>query len=385
MTDVLDRLRAADPAAALDAVVDDAQLHLWCEAGLQQVLSEAWPLPDVPALVSDDGSPANVRRLPGPRRAGDHVDADRRSTVARPSARSVTVPATDGHLAGRSARRWWVTAAGVAAAVVLAVTFGLPGRTSPAVAATPAMLHYAQAATSKGEALALAQECLERQRARRGTATAFTVGWREWSLATRIDGEQVTSAVVPVRVSLTRRADGSAELVRRTSMPEFPDRVSRERWVEAGRPAARPVTVDHQRWAPGEFRPEAAGLPDDPARLLPALSQGHPIAELGDAEVLVAIADAYRSTLLSPAQQAALFAFAAGRPGLEPYGSVTDRAGRRGYALSVESDLSGLPTRYTAIFDPVSGRLLDFEQTLTRTAGRLNVPVPATIGYTVFE
>jgi hypothetical protein len=56
-----------------------------------------------------------------------------------------------------------------------------------------------------------------------------------------------------------------------------------------------------------------------------------------------------------------------------------------GYALSVESDHTGLPTRYTAIFDPATGRLLDLEQTLTRSAGSLAVRVPATIGYTVFE
>jgi hypothetical protein len=333
VTDVMDRLRAADPAAAFAPLLDDARLQRWGDEGLRQV-------------------------LPGAAR----------------SSRSA------------AARRWWVPAAGVAAALVLAVTLGLPGSTAPAVAATPAMLQYASAAaTSKVEATALARECLARQRARRDTPTAFTVGWREWSLSTRVGGEQVTSAVVPVEVSLTRRADGSAELVRRTSAPEFPDRASRERWVEAGRPAARPVTVQHQRWAPGGFTPEAAALPDDPDHLLPALAQGHPIAELGDAEVLVAIADAYRSTLLSPAQQAALFAVATGRPGLEPFGRVTDRAGRPGYALSVESDHSGLPTRYTAIFDPTTGRLLDLEQTLTRSAGRLNVAVPATIGYTVFE
>jgi hypothetical protein len=115
------------------------------------------------------------------------------------------------------------------------------------------------------------------------------------------------------------------------------------------------------------------------------LARDHPIAELGDAEVLVAVADAYRAGELSPAQRAAMFSVVASRRGVEALGRVTDRAGRSGYALSVESDHSGLPTRYTAIFDPASGRLLDLEQTLTRTAGALNVPVPSTIAYTVFE
>jgi hypothetical protein len=337
MTDVLERVRAADPAIAWTRDVSDAQLRQWCDDGLRQVWDRT-------------RQPADVRS---------------RASRRRP---------------------WWVPAAGVAAAAALAITFGLPVRTPPAMAATPPVLHYAQqASTSKGEVLAIAQDCLRRQRERRARPEAFTLSWTEWSLSSRVDGKVVTSAVVPMKVSLSRSADGSAELVRRTSAPQFPDEASRERWVSDGRPAARPVTVDEQRWAPRGFHPDAAALPADPDRLLPALSKQHPIAELGDAEVLVAIADAYRSTQLSPAQQAALFTFAAARPGLEPLGQVTDRAGRSGYALSVESDHTGLPTRYTAIFDPATGRLLDVEQTLTRTAGALNVPVPATIGYTVFD
>jgi hypothetical protein len=363
MTDLLDRLRAADPAAGLDRLLPDAQLDQWLDAGLHQVLSIVSPPADVrtdgptTGPVLDDGVPAEAVTL---------ADRHRRA-----------------HLPGR---RWWVPAAGVAAAAALAISLGLPGRTPTAMAATPPMLRYSQSATtSQAQAQAIAQECLERQRSKRVVPQAFTVRWSEWSLATRVGGRQVTSAVVPVQVSLVRQADGSAELVRRTSAPQFPDRASRERWLRDGEPAARPVTVDHQRWAPGGLALEASDLPDDPARLLPALARAHPIEQLGDAEVLVAIADLYRSARLSPAQQAALFAVAASRPGIEPYGRVTDRAGRAGYALSVESDHTGLPTRYTAIFDPVTGRLLDLEQTLTRSAGSLNVPVPSTIGYTLFE
>jgi hypothetical protein len=379
MTELLARVRAADPAAALDQLVSDAELAAWCDAGLHQVLSVPSPLADVrpDATAPDDARPAPVGVLPRQRRPA--AWAHRRREIGRPAAGSR-------RRAPVSARRWWVPAAGVAAAVALAVSLGLPGRTATAVAATPSVLKYTQvASTSRAEAQAIAQECLERQRSARAVPAAFTVRWSEWSLATRVAGRQVTSAVVPVQVSLTRRSDGSAELVRRTSAPQFPDRASRERWVDDGRPAAQPVTVGHERWAPGGFSPDASALPDDPDRLLPALAEGHPIEQLGDAEVLVAIADAYRSARLSPAQQAALFSFAASRAGLEPFGQVTDRAGRVGYALSVESDYSGLPTRYTAIFDPATGRLLDLEQTLTRSAGSLGVRVPATIGYTVFE
>lgn len=375
MSDVLERLRAADPARALGGLLTDVQLRTWREAGLREVLSGARRPVDVPARPDDEplAAAAAMPVLPGQRRG----EPPEHALGAAPTARRGR---------SRAVRRFLTPAAAVAAAVTLAVTLGLPGRTDPAVAATPALLQYAQiASTSKSEAQTLASDCLERQRSQRAAPVSFTVRWTEWSLNTQVDGRVVTSAVVPVQVSLSRRSDGSAELVRRTSAPQFPDRASRERWEDEGRPAAQPHTVDQQRWAPGGMRLESASLPDDPERLLPVLSRSHPIDEIGDAEVLIAIADTYRSAELSPAQQAALFAVAASRPGLQSFGRVTDRAGRTGFALSVESDHSGLPTRYTAIFDLVTGRLLDLEQTLTTSAGRLNVTVPATIAYTVFD
>jgi hypothetical protein len=385
MTDLLAQVRAADPAVPLARLLTVAQQREWCEAGLRQVLSGAAQADGVGQRSGE--SDVAVTPLP----------AQRRTTSAEAPAPSAAVPerrraGAPGELRGsrvgrpRGSRRWWVGAAGAAAAAALAVVLGLPGRTPPAVAATPPSLHYAQvASTSKAEAQLLARNCLERQRSHRTAPDSFTVRWSEWSLNTRVDGTVVTSAVVPVQVSLTRRADGSAELVRRTSAPQFPDKASRERWADEGRPAATPVTLAQEVWGPGGLEPRSASLPADPGRLLPALARDHPIAELGDAEVLVAVADAYRAGELSPAQRAAMFSVVASRRGVEALGRVTDRAGRPGYALSVESDHSGLPTRYTAIFDPASGRLLDLEQTLTRTAGALNVPVPSTIAYTVFE
>jgi hypothetical protein len=375
MTDVLERLRAADPARAFGGFLTDAQLRTRREAGLREVLSGARRPVAVPVRADDE-----------PLAAGPAVPVLPEQRHAAPPAGPLGAAPAAHRRRSRAVRRFLTPAAGVAAAVALAVTLGLPGRTDPALAATPSLLQYTQiASASTSEARRLASDCWERQRSRRAAPAAFTVRWTEWSLNTRVDGRVVTSAVVPVQVSLSRRSDGSAELVRRTSAPQFPDRASRERWEDEGRPAAQPLTVDKQRWAPGDMRQVSASLPDDPERLLPVLSRSHPIEDIGDAEVLIAIADTYRSAELSPAQQAALFAVAASRPGLQSFGRVTDRAGRNGFALSVESEHSGLPTRYTAIFDPVTGRLLDLEQTLTRDAGRLNVPVPATIGYTVFE
>jgi hypothetical protein len=64
-------------------------------------------------------------------------------------------------------------------------------------------------------------------------------------------------------------------------------------------------------------------------------------------------------------------------------GTVTDRIGRTGVAVSTESSNSGLNTRCTLIFDPNTGMLLDFEQVLLE-AGKLPVKVPATSSYTVW-
>jgi hypothetical protein len=51
--------------------------------------------------------------------------------------------------------------------------------------------------------------------------------------------------------------------------------------------------------------------------------------------------------------------------------------------IRLESSNSGLNTRYTLIFDPRTGMLLDFEQVLLE-AGKLLVKVPATSSYTVW-
>ncbi|WP_203888102.1 RNA polymerase sigma factor [Planotetraspora kaengkrachanensis] len=71
-------------------------------------------------------------------------------------------------------------------------------------------------------------------------------------------------------------------------------------------------------------------------------------------------------------------------PGLRYEGTTTDRAGRTGRAFSLDSDHGGLPNRKTLIVDPADGRIVDEEETLTETAGRLGVPIPSVISYTVY-
>lgn len=85
-----------------------------------------------------------------------------------------------------------------------------------------------------------------------------------------------------------------------------------------------------------------------------------------------------------PRAESAILRVLARSPGLIDSGEVTDRAGRRGVAVSLDSAYTGLPTRYTLIFDPGTGGLLGEEESLLGNPGRLGVGPTAVIAYTAF-
>jgi hypothetical protein len=190
---------------------------------------------------------------------------------------------------------------------------------------------------------------------------------REWNLFTRVDGERVESEVVPQLRETWFAADGSGRTVTSVERPGKPVEISR-RDVGAG--------------APPTMWPLRSLSPDD-EELAGQLGRGHP-RENGPAERFVAVQDAYGDMPLEPGVRAAILRYVAATPGLVVTGAVDDRVGRAGIAVSVNSDYSGLPTRYTLIFDERTGRLLDSESTLTTTAGKLGVPIPSVIEYKVF-
>jgi hypothetical protein len=96
--------------------------------------------------------------------------------------------------------------------------------------------------------------------------------------------------------------------------------------------------------------------------------------------LLNGIADLHREAAPGPNVRAALLTVLASQRGVRAEGSVTDRDGRPGVAFSLTDD-SGLPTRTTYIFDRRTGVLLDTEEMLIETAGKLNVPIPSVISY----
>jgi hypothetical protein len=74
----------------------------------------------------------------------------------------------------------------------------------------------------------------------------------------------------------------------------------------------------------------------------------------------------------------------ASSPGLINSGSVVDRAGRPGIAVSLDSAFTGVRMRWTLIFSPSTGSLLGEEETLIGNPRKLPVRRGAVLDYTVF-
>lgn len=287
--------------------------------------------------------------------------------------------------------RWAAVAAGAAALAVLAFTVGLPvlgGGPAPVHAATPPLLtlHEPPSADAPAELrrlAAVASRVAEQPGARRASS------WQTWSLTSRVDGELVTSAVVPQDGELAWREDGSGSLTVKAGEPYFPSQAHRRAWERVGAPVAPGSIVERHEYRPGELPLMfPTPPPNDPAALEAYLRTGHPGAEPGadgTAELFVAIGDLQREWRLTPPQRAALLQVVAEATGVSALGSTVDRLGRDGEAFAVESDLTGLPTRYVLVVDPDDGRVLAAEQWLTTDGGALDVPVPSVISYTAWR
>jgi hypothetical protein len=283
----------------------------------------------------------------------------------------------------RSRPVWLVPVAALSMmAALLAVQFNPVGTAATAQAATPQLLAYSAV---PGSAQAVLRALASDVRALPASAAAdgdirYT-RTSAWNLNTRVDGQMVTSVVLPEIRETWRAPDGSGRLRVAPDEPIYPSAEARRDWSSG----APPLRVRDQQVGPGEI---AAMYPDDlsadPGLLRIELAAGHPV-ENGPYEALVAVADLYREQLPVADVRAAVLEVVAGTAGLQLLGETVDRAGRAGLAVGVETADSGLPTLHTLIFDQTDGTLLAAEQTLTQTAGKLNVPVPSVIGYTLYE
>lgn len=267
-----------------------------------------------------------------------------------------------------------VLAAAVLAVVAIALVSVLPGGGGRAAyAATPdelTVLNESRFASAGLDPSATAPQLLEAIADRAaalpndlGAGRYARIRTESWDLFTRVNGEQVTSDVVPQAMTSWTAADGSGQTTRSYLWPDGDTDTERTEWP-AGRALMWPL----------------ASLSSDAAVLAQQLEAKHPVTN-GAAERLVAVQDLYREQPLTPQVRAAVLRYLAATPGLSVTGIVQDRAGRTGLAVHLDNDLGGLPNRETVVIDPSDGSVLAAETRLTQTAGALNVRVPAVISY----
>lgn len=290
---------------------------------------------------------------------GAATDPMGKGTLARILAVPRT-PTAPGWRSPRSRRFAAVAAAGSTA--LFAVSFALAphGGVERVYAMTPPLLDYrASAAVPTGQQL-LRQLAVvaERQPPKPAGRYDFvkTRGWY-YDVAVGLNGA-VTGQLDPTFREQWIAADGSGR-------------------VEETRSGRRSL---HNNLPAGGLRGPQA-WPTDPTALRAKLALSHPSS--GTSEWFTAMGDVWDVQSVSPRLQAGLLHILADQPTLTNAGTLTDRIGRTGVAVSTESRNSGLNTRYTLIFDAKTGMLLDFEQVLLE-AGKLPLKVPATSSYTVW-
>ncbi|MFZ1992694.1 MAG: hypothetical protein WAU75_01185 [Solirubrobacteraceae bacterium] len=91
-----------------------------------------------------------------------------------------------------------------------------------------------------------------------------------------------------------------------------------------------------------------------------------------------------RSQPIPGGAQALLLRQLAAIPGIVNDGTTTDRAGRSGAAVSLDSSYSGEPITYTLILDPGTGGLLESDETLSGPPHRLNALKGSVVAFTTF-
>lgn len=203
---------------------------------------------------------------------------------------------------------------------------------------------------------------------------------KAWYLNSQTDRSGTVSAVQASEQERWLHPDGSGRQVTRKYPPEFQSAADRDKWV-----AGDSGGDDVQEWGPGHFATDV--MKDRPPPGMAALGawlrashphQSDPIATID------AVRDLLNQWVLQPAERADLLRVIAALPGLTHDGATLDRAGRQGEAFSIDTNGHGLPARYTFVVDPANGLILDAEEMLTTSPGKLNVRVPAVISYVTY-
>ncbi|MFH9089847.1 CU044_5270 family protein [Streptomyces sp. NPDC017673] len=279
----------------------------------------------------------------------------------------------------RPALRWWFAAAAAATAAAVAYTVVDPFGTAsqPAFALTPAPLAYHRSDRSAAEVLkGIADRVGQLPDDRPASWKTEHFVWNSWSLSTRVDSIQVTSAVIPEHRETWQKPDGSTHWKTRTLPPTFQNSEQREVWEDAGALGRSAQTTSGSSGASPVTEPPAT---EEGMRKWLANGQ-----DLGPGLLYEVVPERFQEHVFSPAQRAALLRVLADTKGVVYAGTVKDRTGRTGEALSLTDRFGGLPNKRTLIFDPRTGNLLADEEQILNDTGKLNVEPYSVIGYVTF-
>jgi hypothetical protein len=179
--------------------------------------------------------------------------------------------------------------------------------------------------------------------------------------------------------------DGSVRVVDHVDLPAPASGL--KAWLDAGLPLTGGRSEAHTTaHAPQQF---PTALSTD----APTLQKQLLDAELGtdptggppaNVELFTAIKDLRASAPIDGSLQAALLRVLAAQPDVVSLGTTTDRLGRVADAVAIDSDYSGLDTRYVLLFDPTDGQLLGSEDILVKSSGSLKLSIPSVISYVIY-
>ncbi|SEF17717.1 hypothetical protein [Jiangella alba] len=295
-----------------------------------------------------------------------------------------------------------VAASAVAATVLVVGDLGSDGADT-AYAATPPVLaaELAMGQPAAAELLSLATTASQAHAALY-TSAEVTVTTESW-LLTVTEGQPaeglapaegaapgegaalgvpaVTSAVVPVLREQRFLADGSVHVRETQGEAQYPTAA----WSEAdGSATPGAVLLDETVPADGLASGYPEALAADPAALRAQLLAVWPQADDPAAALFQALHEVASTRVMDTSVQAAALTMLADEPGVVALGETTDRRGRTAIAFGTDSDDSGLDRRHVLMVDPMSGRLLGYEEVLTGDTGALDLEAPVVAQYTVF-
>jgi hypothetical protein len=196
------------------------------------------------------------------------------------------------------------------------------------------------------------------------TGTYAHIRIRQWAADTASTGGRTRTATVLYEEQRWRADDGSGRV------------------ISTRHPATGDPTHDQTHPAGGLAAVVAGPLATDPGLLAGQINDIHPIAVIGAPAALRALADINGWHTPDPAVRAAAITVLGDTDGLLYHGTVTDRAGRPGIAVSATSPDSA--TRDLIILDPRTGDLLASELTLLRDPGRLGITEPTVADYVLY-